>query len=233
MTRTSRTARPFFIWFRPQKRVASCAGIPAYQEIIHPPGMGTGRVIESSVFIDLLFVHGKWSTKNDHLARPIDASKRTSPRRGPATAGLLPPRPVARGLIAVGPCGASVLLRPHPPGYSGQSSAPSGHGPVRQGAPASAKMAGDTRCTSLSMLAATSRTSHWARRQSLSLNRWSSSRAFIVTVMFVLAALGRTYRASSSGTPPPGGGSRPSRPRPWPGRTPPAPQAGAPPRAAW
>jgi len=61
MTRTSRTARPFFIWFRPQKRVASCARIPAYQEIIHPPGMGTGRVIGSSVFIDLLFVHGKWS----------------------------------------------------------------------------------------------------------------------------------------------------------------------------
>ena len=83
--------------------------------------------------------------------------------------------------------GISPFLNGLPQEYS-----PSGHGPLTQPGPAFSKRIGDTCRTSSSISHAIFRISHWARLQHLSEKKCVSSRAFIVTVMFVLHAFGNT-----------------------------------------
>ncbi len=81
-----------------------------------------------------------------------------------------------------------------------QEYSPSGHGPRKHGGPASSNSIGAASLASESIFQAIMRISHWALRQHLRLKKCQSSLAFMVTVMFVWHALGRTYLASSFGT---------------------------------
>ena len=67
------------------------------------------------------------------------------------------------------------------------------------GGPACLKMSGASFFTRFNILFARVRISHCACRQHLSSKKFNKDRAFMVTIIFVHVALGRTYLASSAG----------------------------------
>ena len=74
---------------------------------------------------------------------------------------------------------------------------PSGHGPATQAGPARVKRCGAITFTSASIAVARARISHWARVQQRWRKKLRRARAFIVMIMRVSQAFGRTARASS------------------------------------